>query len=68
MAKRHAPWRELVKVDVDVVLLQEAGNCPSDVADRVNVGPDASWDAHRWNSDWWQASCSGRRCMWRTAT
>ncbi len=54
VAKRHAPWRELVEMDVDVALLQEAGNCPSDVADRVDTGPDASWDAHRWNSDWWQ--------------
>ena len=54
VAKRHAPWRELVEMDVDVALLQEAGNCPTDVVDRVDTGPDASWDAHRWNSDWWQ--------------
>ncbi|WP_419909403.1 hypothetical protein [Candidatus Poriferisodalis sp.] len=54
VAKRHAPWRELVEMDVDVALLQEAGNFPADVADRVDTGPPESWDSHRWNSDWWQ--------------
>ena len=54
VAKRHAPWRELVEMDVDVALLQEAGNYPTDVADRVDTGPSESWDSHRWNSDWWQ--------------
>ncbi|WP_419554431.1 hypothetical protein [Candidatus Poriferisodalis sp.] len=53
VAKRHAPWRELVEMGVDAALLQEAGNCPTDVVDRVDTGPAASWDAHRWNSDWW---------------
>lgn len=47
VAKRHAPWRELVEMDVDVALLQEAGNCPADVADRVDTGPPESWDSHR---------------------
>ena len=28
----------------DVALLQEAGSCPADVAGKVDVGPDASWD------------------------
>lgn len=54
VAKRHAPWRELVEMDVDVALLQEAGNYPADVADRVDIGPPESWDSHRWNSDWWK--------------
>lgn len=54
VAKRHAPWRELVAMDADVALLQEAGNYPADVADRVDTGPPESWDSHRWNSDWWQ--------------
>ena len=54
VAKRHAPWRELVEMDADVALLQEAGNFPVDVADRVDTGPPESWDSHRWNSDWWQ--------------
>ena len=54
VAKRHAPWRELVEMDAEVALLQEAGNFPADVADRVDTGPPESWDSHRWNSDWWQ--------------
>ena len=54
VARRHAPWRELVEMGADVALLQEAGNCPADIADRVDTGPPESWDSHRWNSDWWQ--------------
>ncbi|WP_423919331.1 endonuclease/exonuclease/phosphatase family protein [Candidatus Poriferisodalis sp.] len=53
IAKRHQPWRQLVEMDADVALLQEAGKSPEDVAGRVDAGPDASWDAHQWNSDWW---------------
>ena len=41
-------------MDADVALLQEAGGVPAEVADRVKVGPDESWDAHGWNSDWWE--------------
>ena len=41
-------------MDVDVALLQEAGNYPADVADNVDTGPDANWDANRWNSNWWE--------------
>ncbi len=60
IAKRHAPWRELVGFGADVALLQEAGDMPEDVADRddvgpgrsVDVGPDDHWDAHVWNSRW----------------
>lgn len=58
VAKWHAPWRELVGMDVDVALLQEAGNCPADVADSVDTGPPESWDSHHWNSDWWQGRFS----------
>ena len=54
IAKRVRPWRELMEMDADVVLLQEAGGVPDEVADRVDAGPDESWDAHRWNSDWWE--------------
>ena len=53
IAKRYQPWRDLVEMDADVALLQEAGDVPADVAGQVDVGPDASWDAHLWNSDWW---------------
>lgn len=53
VAKRHAPWRELVGMDADVAPLQAVGNYPTDVADKVDTGPPESWDSHYWNSDWW---------------
>lgn len=53
IAKRHEPWRELVAMDADVALLQEAGQVPEDVADRVDTGTREHWDSHVWNSDWY---------------
>ncbi len=50
IAKRHEPWRELVGMDADVALLQEAGQVPEDVADQVEIAsadrPDDLYD--RW--------------------
>ena len=37
-------------MDADVALLQEAAEPPSDVADRVDIGPVEHWDSHVWNS------------------
>ena len=54
IARRHEPWRQLVEMGADVALLQEAGNPPADVADRVDTGPPEHWDSHGWNSDWWE--------------
>ncbi len=54
IAKRLEPWRELVAMDADVALVQEAWAPPSDVADSVEVGPKESYDSHHWNSDWWK--------------
>ena len=54
IAKRHEPWRELVEMGADVALLQEAGNPPADVAERVDTGPSEHWDSHVWNSEWWE--------------
>ena len=48
------PWRQLVSMDADVALLQEAGTPPADVADGVDLGPDEHWDSHVWNSRWWE--------------
>ena len=31
IAKKHEPWRELMRMDADVALLQEAGPPPEDV-------------------------------------
>ena len=37
------PWRELVAMDADVALLQEAGPVPEDVLARVELSPHAPW-------------------------
>ena len=52
IAKRLDPWRELVKMGADVALLQEAGDFPNEVADKVNTGPPESWDSRVWNADY----------------
>ena len=54
IAKRHQPWRELLEMDADVALLQEAGNPPWDVAEQLDVGPQEHWDSHLWNSGWYK--------------
>ena len=66
IAKRQEPWRELVRMDADVALLQEAAPPPEDVvqlrdatlppaegSDPLEIGPLEAWDSHSWNSDWW---------------
>lgn len=47
IAKRSEPWRQLVEMDADVALLQEAAPPPPDVAGEVDTGPDEHWDS-RW--------------------
>ena len=54
IATMRDPWRELVEMDADVALLQEARRPPDDVAGKVDIGPDAHWDSHVWNSRWWE--------------
>ena len=54
IAKSHQPWRQLVEMDADVALLQEAGSVPPDVAGRVDTGPLEHWDSHVWNSRWYE--------------
>ena len=39
----HEPWRELIAMDADVALLQEAGTVPADLRDRVEVSPYMPW-------------------------
>ena len=51
--KRHEPWRQLLEMDADVALLQEAGQPPPDVADRIDTIPKEHWDSHVWNSRWY---------------
>ena len=50
IAKRHEPWRELVAMDADLALLQEAGNVPPDVAERVDTGPEEHWNSLTWTA------------------
>ena len=54
VAKKHEPWRQLLRMNADVALLQEAGQVPSDVADKVDTGPVEHWDSHVWNSHWYE--------------
>ena len=54
VSKRQEPWRQLLKMDADVALLQEAGEPPADVADRLGVGKKEHWDSHCWNSRWYE--------------
>ena len=54
IAKRWEPWRQLVDMDADVALLQEAGTPPPDVSGSVDTGPVEHWDSHVWNSRWWE--------------
>ncbi len=37
------PWRELVAMDADVALLQEARAVPDDVRERVEISPHTPW-------------------------
>lgn len=67
IATKREPWRELVAMDADVALLQEARRPPEDVvgqrdaglppaesAGLPDIGPRESWDSHSWNSEWWR--------------
>ena len=51
IAKREKPWRELVEMDADVALLQEAGSPPGDLIDLVEYEDTVFWNRHlydRW--------------------
>ncbi len=62
IGKMRAPWRELIKMDADVALLQEAAPPPDDVVKLLDatlpppekpaildIGPREAWDSHSWN-------------------
>ncbi len=44
IGKRNPPWKELLEMEVDVALLQEAGRLPSNLARPVETGPQDPWD------------------------
>ena len=46
IAKRQQPWRDLLEMDVDVALLQEAGDPPSDISSRFEMGDREDYDSH----------------------
>ena len=67
IATRHKPWRQLLEMDADIALLQEAVPPPEEVArlrdaalppaegaGPVEIGPREAWDSHSWNSDWYE--------------
>ena len=67
IAKRKEPWRQLVQMDADVALLQEAAPPPDDMLRlgeatlppaestyHLDIGPRESWDSHVWNSNWYE--------------
>ena len=71
IARSHEPWRQLLQMDADVALLQEAAPPPDDVArlqdaalppaegtGPLDIGPREAWDSHSWNSDWWRGRWS----------
>ncbi len=64
--KRFAAWKELLNMDVDVALLQEAGNKPPGMDACFDTGPQASWDSRMWNADygnrWGKAGLFDRWC------
>ena len=64
--RRHAAWKELLNMDVDVALLQEAGNKPEGMDACFDTGPRASWDSQVWNADygnrWFRGLLSDRWC------
>ena len=50
MAYRRESWRELVRMEADIALLQEPCRVPDEVAGRVDTGPpdDDAWDTRLW--------------------
>ena len=44
IGKRKRPWTELLEMDVDVALLQEAGRVPPGLRRPVELGPQFPWE------------------------
>ena len=57
IARRREPWHQLLSIDADIALLQEANldQMPPEVADRIDAGPAEHWDSRVWNSRWWES-------------
>ncbi|MXZ70026.1 MAG: hypothetical protein F4Z04_00755 [Acidobacteria bacterium] len=57
---RRKPWRELLRMDADVALLQEACAPPPDVVGQVGLGRNEHWDSRFWNSKWYESRPKNR--------
>ena len=53
IGKRNRPWRELLYMDADVALLQEAGSVPDELASQVEIGEPRHYGAAFGNYDRW---------------
>ncbi|MDE0002188.1 MAG: hypothetical protein OXQ29_05805 [Rhodospirillaceae bacterium] len=62
MAHRPESWRCLLKMDVDLALLQEAGKPPPDVLERIEADPAIKVDSAPWKT-----MIVGATNPWRTA-
>ena len=56
IAHSHEPWRQLLKSDADIALLQEATKPPSDVSQHIEV-----------DNNLWVTVDGGSKNRWRTA-
>ena len=54
VSRRKKPWHQLLEMDADVALLQEARKPPPEVAGQVGIGSWEHWDSHCWNSHWYK--------------
>ena len=54
IATKRAAWRQLLKMDADIALLQEVGNGLAKEITGVKTGSRAHWDSHAWNSCWYK--------------
>ena len=50
MAHRREPWRNLLDMDIDLALLQEAGKPPPDVEERISANPAIEVDPAPWET------------------
>ena len=62
MAHKHRSWRHLLDMDIDLALLQEAGEPPPDVAERIEADPAIEVDCAPW-----ETMIVGGRTTFRTA-
>ena len=50
MQQKHLSWRRLLQMDIDLALLQEAGEPPPDVAERIQADPAIEIDSAPWHT------------------